>query len=224
MKKMLGPDSPLFQFLSRVGELIILNFFFLICSVPLVTVGASLAAMTKVTQNYALGAEPGVFRAFFRAFRDNFRQATVVWLAMVLIAAALVGDMLLIGAFLTGTAAFLLRCLTLALAIVLLAVFSYLFPLLVRYDNTLRQHAQNAFLLAVIKLPRTLGVTVLNALPFVLAYFSPFRFLQTLSFWVIIGCAVVSYLDSILLCPVLRELEKDRTFPEEAPAVTDKAE
>lgn len=208
MKKVLGPDSPLFQFLSRVGELIILNFFFLVCSVPLVTAGASLAALTKATQNFALGIEPGVTRTFFRAFRDNFRQATIAWLVMVLVAAALVGDVLLIQAFLTGTTAFLLRFLVIALGVVLLAAFSYLFPLLVRYDNTMRQHAQNAFLLAIVKLPRTVGVTALNAMPLALLYFSPFRFLQTLSFWAIIGCAVVSYLDSLLLAPVLRELEK----------------
>ena len=210
MRKILGPDSPLFQFLSRVGELIIVNFFFLVCSVPVITVGASLAAMNKVAQNYALGLGPGVTRTFFRAFRDNFKQATVVWLAMAVIAAALAADLLLVNAYLAGTTLFLLRCLVLLLAIVLLAVCSYLFPLLVRYDNTLRQHIQNALLLAIVKLPRTLAVTVLNALPFVLLYLSPFRFLQTLSFWAIIGCAVFSYLDAILLAPVLRELEKDR--------------
>lgn len=215
MKRLLDLDSPVFQFLTRVGELIILNLFFLLCSIPLVTAGASLAAMTKVTQNYSLDIEPGVTRAFFRAFRDNFRQATVAWLALVFVFAALAGDLLLIQTFLTGTTAFLLRGLTLFLALALLAVFSYLFPLLVRYDNTFRQHLQNAFLLAIGKLPRTLCVTVLNALPFVFLYLSPFRFLQTLSFWAIVGCAVLSYLDSILLAPVLRELERDPNAPPE---------
>lgn len=212
----LNYDSPFFQFLCRVADLMIVNLLFLICSVPLVTVGASLAGMTKVTQNISLNAERGVIRTFFKGFRDNFKQATVVWLVIAVFIASLVCDMLLINGFVTGVAATVLRGLLVVLALACLAVASYLFPLLVRYENSLKEHTMNALILTIYKLPRTVALVALNAVPFVLLWFSVVTFLKSLAFWVIIGCAVISYLDNSLLAAVLAQLEKrDKIIPEE---------
>ena len=207
MKSFFNYDSPFFQFLCRVADLIIVNVLFLVCCVPVVTAGASLAAMTKVSQNIALDAPSGVVRTFFRAFRDNFRQATLAWLAIAVFVLSLVCDRLLIDAYLTGAPASALRALLAALALGCMALACYLFPLMVRYDNSLRQHVVNALVLAVSKLPRTVLMTALGSLPFALCYFSVVTFLKTLSFWVIIGCGTVSCLHSLLMAPVLAQLE-----------------
>ena len=207
MKSFLNYDGPFFQFLCRVADMIIVNVLFLVCSLPVVTIGASLAAMTKVSQNAALDAPAGVVETFFRAFRDDFKQATAAWLIILVFSASLVCDRLLIDAYLTGGLASVLRAVTVALAAGCLAVSCYLFPLMVRYDNTLRQHAVNALVLAVTKLPRTLGMTALGSIPFVMCYFSVVTFLKSLSFWVIIGCGVISFFQSLLMAPVLAQLE-----------------
>ena len=219
MKQRSLVDSPIFQFLSRVADLMIVNVLFLICCLPVVTVGASLAGLNKVAQNISLGKAPSVVKTFFRAFRGNFKQATVVWLALALIAASLVCDRLLIDTFLAGgTLATVLRGFVWVVALACLAVASYLYPLIVRYDNGLRQHIQNAMILTIYKLPRTLALVVLNAAPFALLYFSVIGFLKSLAFWVIIGCGVIAYLDSALLSPVLAQLEKrDKNEPVDEP-------
>lgn len=207
MKSFFNYDSPFFQFLNRVADLIIVNVLFLVCCVPLITVGASLAGLTKVTQNIALNAEGGVVKTFFRAFRDDFKQATAVWLVMAAFLAALFCDRILVDGYLTGGPAAALRGLLLALALACLAVACYLYPLLVRYDNTLKQHILNAILLAVSKLPRTALMTAAGALPFVLCYFAPAAFLKSLAFWAIIGCGFISCIQSYLMSPVLAQLE-----------------
>ena len=61
MKGLFSMDNPFMQFLARVGEMILANFLFLICSIPVVTCGAALTAMNKVTQNIAYNEDKGVF-------------------------------------------------------------------------------------------------------------------------------------------------------------------
>ncbi len=219
MRQKLFTESPIFQFLSRVADMMIVNVLFIVCCLPVVTVGASLAGLTKVTQNISLGKAPSVIKTFFRAFRGNFKQATITWLALALIAASLVCDLLLIDTFLPGTTvAAVLRGLVLVVALACLAVASYLFPLIVRYDNGLKQHLQNAMILTIYKLPRTIAMVALNAVPFVLLWLSVISFLKSLAFWFVIGFGVISYLDNALLSSVLAQLEKrDKDEPVDEP-------
>ena len=84
---------------------------------------------------------------------------------------------------------------------------AYIFPLIARYENTLREHFVNAGVLMIVKLPRTLAMVLLNALPAIIAYFSLPLFFKTLIFWLLLGFAFASYIASTLLTPVFRELE-----------------
>ena len=208
MKKLFDMDNPIVRFMGRVGDLIVLNALFIVCSLPLVTVGASLTAMIKVIQGILLGSEPGMFKTFFRAFRKNFVQATAAWLILAALTAAMGYNLALVGANFTGGPAACLKYLMCALLVVLLAAAGYIFPLIARYENSLRQHLLNALILAIAKLPRTLCVTALNVLPAALAYFSMRIFLYSIAVWVLVGFAALCWLDCLLLRPVLRQLEQ----------------
>lgn len=212
MKNLFNLDNPFIQFLSRVGDLIILNFLFLVCSVPVFTIGASIAAMQKTTQAIVYDEDNGTLKTFFRAFRDNFKQATIVWLLMLLFAASCVCNYLLISGFIEGMAAMLLKWLIVVLSAVVVILAVYIFPLIVRYRNTLREHAMNALILSVVKLPRTIGLVALAALPVIIAVISLQTFLTTLVFWMAVGFGFTSYMSSVLLKPVFAELE-DKTGP-----------
>ena len=208
MKKLFDMNNPVFRFMGRVADLIMLNALFLVCSLPLVTVGASLTAMIRVIQGIQADSEPGMAKGFFRSFRQNFRQATVVWLVLVILAAVMVYNFFLISANFTGTFALAMKVVMGAVTIVLLAAAGYIFPLIARYENTLKQHMLNALILAVAKLPRTLCILALNVLPFALAYFSMRAFLYSIAIWILGGFAILSWLDCWLLRPVLRQLEQ----------------
>lgn len=207
MKDFFNLESPLMQLLTRVGDMIIANALFLICSVPLVTIGASAAALNKVTQSIVLDEDSGTVKTFFRAFRENFRQATAVWLMMAVFAAASVCNYLLITGFIAGSAATILKGVLAVLAVLVLVLAAYMFPLMVRYTNTLREHAVNALILAVVKLPRTVLLVLLGGLPILILCLSIQTFVSTMVFWLTIGFAFTSYMSSVLLRPVFRELE-----------------
>lgn len=201
-------ENPFIQFLVRVGDLMILNALFILCSLPVVTLGASLTAMHRVTQNMLFEQEEPLLKAFFRAFRQNFRQSTLAWLVELVVIVSLVCDVLLVMAYFDGGLAKAMYILVAVLAILVAGVFSYLMPLIARYENGMRQQVNNAVVLAIIKLPKTVLLMLLNLLPVILLLISVPVFVQTLIFWVIIGFAFVSFLTSSILKPVFQQLEK----------------
>ena len=212
MKELFNIESPFMQLLTRVGDLIIVNFLFLVCCTPLVTIGASAAALHKVTQAIVLDEDNGIVKTFFRAFRDNFRQATALWLMVVVFAAAMVCNYLLIGTFVAGMAGTVLKGVLVLAAVVVLLLAAYMFPLMVRYTNTMRQHAVNALILSVVKLPRTVALVLLSGLPILILCLSLETFVSTMVFWLTIGFAFTGYMSAVVLKPVFRELE-DSTGP-----------
>ena len=121
---------------------------------------------------------------------------------------SLVCDVLLVMAYFDGGLAKAMYILVAVLAILVAGVFSYLMPLIARYENGMRQQVNNAVVLAIIKLPKTIILVLMNLLPVILLLISVPVFVQTLIFWVIIGFAFVSFLTSSILKPVFQELEK----------------
>ena len=208
MKNLLNLESPLMQMLTRIGDLILLNVLFLICCIPVITAGASIAALHKMTQEIVYETDSSTVKGFFRAFRANFKQATAVWLVVCVVAASLICDYLLIITFFSGSEAVKWMLILLAvLAVLVVCVVAYMFPLLVRYENKLRNHLTNAVILAIIKLPRTLGMLALIAMPLIILTLDLNMFLQTLIFWIFIGFAFTTYMQTNLLKAVFTELE-----------------
>ncbi|MCI6851873.1 MAG: YesL family protein [Clostridiales bacterium] len=208
MRNLFNYENPFIQFLVRVGDLIILNVLFILCSAPVVTLGASLTALHRVTQNMLFEQEEPLLKAFFRAFRQNFKQSTLAWLVELVVIVSLVCDVLLVMAYFNGGLAKAMYILVAVLAILVAGVYAYLMPLIARYENGMRQQVNNALVLAIIKLPKTLLLVFLNLLPVILVLISVPVFVQTLIFWVVIGFAFVSFIESSILKPVFQQLEK----------------
>lgn len=79
MGSILGIDGPVYHFLSRVVELILLNIVFILFSLPIVTIGASVTAMFSITLKMVRGEEGGLINGFWQAFKNNFKQSTLIW-------------------------------------------------------------------------------------------------------------------------------------------------
>ncbi len=207
MKNLFNLDNPFLQFLARIGDMILVNFLFLICSLPVITIGASLTALHKVGQDMSAEEERSSIRTFFRAFRENFKQATAAWLLVLIFFIGMGCNLLLIAAYLTGLPAQVCKWLLYLVIFLMLSITAYLFPLIARYENTLRQHFINASVLAVVKLPRTVLAVALNVLPLAVAYLSIPTFIRTLVFWFTLGFSMTSYITGILFQPVFTEIE-----------------
>ena len=160
--KLFSIESPLFKFFDRLWDLIKLNFFWLICSLPLVTIGASTAAAFSITLHMADDTEGYIVKPFFKAFKENLKKGIPM------------GIIFLIG----GYALYLLFQLAfnaekyegwflaaaIILAVLLFTGFVYSFALLARYENGFIATIMNSYRISIRYIGRTLLLAVLIAL------------------------------------------------------------
>ena len=163
MSKVLDINGKLFRFMSRVGDILLLNLMMLLCSLPVVTAGAAVAAVYDMSLRLLRGEEGYLIPGYFRAFRSNFKQATKLWLICMAVIAVIAGD-LLVRPYLPQ---FTLPLTVVAWVqwILLLALALYAFPLLVRYENNLGRILYNSAVLALCNLPKTAAMVLISSLP-----------------------------------------------------------
>jgi len=160
MNRLFDLDGPVMQFITKIAYSAYLNLLWLICCLPIVTAGAATTALFYVSLKVAKNEEGNITKMFFRSFRENFKKATVIWLILLAVGLVLAVDgyifyhMCFENIFWTvGTAVFLVALA--AYAIILM----YIFPLLSRFENTVRAMFVNSIMLGM----RFLLCTVLMA-------------------------------------------------------------
>ena len=84
MNGLFTPNSRFMRYLNRLADLMILNLLFLLTSIPIFTIGASLTALYSVCFRLGTDREGSTFRDYFAAFKENFRQATSLFLLLLL--------------------------------------------------------------------------------------------------------------------------------------------
>lgn len=189
-------------FMTRIGQicvLVVFNLLWLLCCLPVLTAGASSAALAEVLLRYPQQTVGSAFIEFFAAFRRQLRRATPVWLLLLVCGAVLAVDYhYLVLRQLTDT--------FWAMAVFLPALFVYgfllvwVFPVLAaaRGDSALRV-LRNAGLLAVAYLGRSLLCAVLLLIPPAMALFRPDLFGVLLVFWLMIGYALLAWAQILLI-------------------------
>lgn len=197
-------DSPLMRGLSHLADLMLLNILAVICSIPIFTIGASASALY-----YAVGHlqedEGSPTRDFFQAFLQNFKKATIIWLILAAIGAALLfATLYYLPVNMTGG--------TILLAITCLAwllwafLFAWVFPLQCKFENTVRRTIHNALLLSLGYFPRSLLMAVLNAVPVAVALLLPWYFLAGGIAWLGIWFSLAASINWRLLKKPLERL------------------
>ncbi len=159
MSKLFRMDSPLMRFLTKIADLMVLNILFCVTSIPLITIGASWTALYSVTLKMVRDEEGSVSRSYFRSFRQNFRQATLLWLGVLVVLALLVLDIRVLNGMAGGTAPGLLRVGVEILALLGIMVLQYLLPSLARFEASLADTLKNACMMALAHLPKTALMT-----------------------------------------------------------------
>ena len=92
MKSLFSLDSPFGQKLTLLSNLVLLNLLWILCSIPIVTMGAATAAMYHVIFLYITNQDDAVIKPFFKAFAGSLKQATAVWLLHLLCGGMLVAE------------------------------------------------------------------------------------------------------------------------------------
>ena len=179
MNKIFNFEGPVFSFLSRLADLFWLNLLFIICCIPVITVGAAGTALYYVTLKMAKDEEGYITKSYFKSFKDNFLQATAIWVLILVIVAILLTDLRIAnggnvaGIFNDPSVSSVVIVAVGVMAIVILMTLTYVFPLLAQFDNTVFNTVKNAFLISIRHLPYTFLMIVTNLIPVALIWFSP---------------------------------------------------
>lgn len=205
MGQIFSLDNPIWRFMSRVADIVILNLLVMLFSLPVITAGAAWTAMYFVTIRMVRKEERYVVKDFLRSFKQNFKQATIIWLLALVAAGVFVGD-ILIYKEIPDQIPMVLMIVIMVLAYLVFGTLIYVFPLLSRFYNTVTGTLKNAFLVSIVNIPYTVLFIFWAVLPFAVLYFV----VELAPFVLLFGFSGPAYLTSIYWVKILAKFEPEK--------------
>ena len=194
-------ESPLGRLLCALSDLITLNLLWLLGCLPVVTIGASTAALYAVARELTEGRCSGVFPAYREAFRANLKKSTATFVLLAVVGIILAADVLLL---LGGAFPLWVTALTAIPVVVFILCAGYVFPLQSRFDHTLRGTLLNRLIMGMIHMPVSLITAALNLLPAVWLMMYPYSFFKALPVWLLVGFSLTAMANTLLFDRVFR--------------------
>lgn len=201
MGKIFNLDSPVVQAVGKVGQMMITTLTWLVLCLPIVTVGASTVAMCRMMINLKED-KYCTFREFFRAFKENFKKATLLWLFLLACMAVLTVAfylVVLVESSILRMIALIVFCLLFFLTYI---VAIYVFPLTAYFENTVLATIRNAIGMGLGNLRQSIFAIALTLLPLVLMLVSMQLFLVLLFLLVVVAPSAICYGIVCILLPV----------------------
>lgn len=138
----------------RIVDTIVLSVLWMVCSLPIVTIGASSTAFYYAFHKSVRNRRGYAWQSFFHSFKSNFKQTLKVWLLMLFLYLFLAFDYIILQAMLeensgAGALSNIILCI-----IMLVTLWSlYLFPYIARFENSTKTILRNCMLMALMNLP-----------------------------------------------------------------------
>lgn len=200
--KFFSIESPLYKFMQRLTEVLILNLLWLLFSLPVVTIGCSTAAAFSVAMKFVDESEGHIRNDFISAFKANWKQGLPLGLISIVAFAAVYLDFRLADIMEKGLPFLIIGFLT---AYFLCFSIIYVFPLIVRYENTLTNSLKNSFRLGMKHIGRTILLIFVVAFELAVIFWNA----VTLFIGALIGPACIIYTISGTAMHIFHETEKD---------------
>lgn len=151
MNRLLNPNARIWRYMARLGDLFLLNFLFLVTSVPIITIGASATALYTVVFRFDTVREQGTFKSYFRAFRSEFKQATLLWLPILIF-----GIFLCVNLYLFASLGGYYKYINIFFGVLLaldLFVAAYAFPMLSQFNDSNKMIIVNSLVMSIAYFP-----------------------------------------------------------------------
>ncbi len=207
-------DNVIVRALNKICDMVCLNILWLVCCIPVITIGASTTALYTIMLKMVKNEEGYIFRGFFRAFKSNFKQSTVIWIVLLLAGIICRIDAGAAGTI-SGTAGLIMRSVFYLIGFILLSVMIYVFPLTARYENSIRATFRNALILTVAKLPYTVLMAVVTAAAVIASLWNSVTLMFAIPLWLLIGGSLIAWINSYILLRVFCIFEDNENSTEE---------
>jgi uncharacterized membrane protein YesL len=236
MSKLFDLDSPLMRILNKVADLMILNvatllfcapglfsgyvalqiymsegvinllaiLMFVVLSIP---IGSALTGMHFVLLKMVRGDEAYIIKDFWKSFKLNFKQASVIWLIFEVAGFLLIADYKIYMG--SDTFPKIMLIMTGVVAIVIFIIYIYVFPVLSRFSNTIANTIKNSFLMSVLGLPRTLGMILITGASFALPVLGATLIYRIFPLYILFGLSLPGFLCALLYSPLFKRFEPE---------------
>lgn len=199
--KFFSVDSPFYKFITKLWDIAQLNFCWLLCSLPIVTIGASSVAACSVALRMAEDTEGYIVKSFFKAFKENLKAGIPLGLLTMVAVYAVYLDFQFWGA--TESVMFLVMGIV-AIFIFIMGLL-YAFPLMARYENSFIRTLKNSCDISTRFFLQTLLVVFIVALEIALFMWNTTMMLLG----VIFGPATIIYTICAFAIRFFRQIEKE---------------
>ena len=195
-------DSLFGRLFGTLGDIIISNFLFVLCCLPVFTAGASLTSLHYVFLKRRRKSDEGVIRLFFSSFNENFKQSTAAWLLLLMLLLITLIDRRAFSENSALPGGNALSVLFTALSILFFTVGLYLFAVIAAFSNSLKNLILQSIFFAVTHLPQTLLMMAGIVLAVLLTLHSFFTLAFIGSLWIFFGFGLFAWLYSFLLIKI----------------------
>ena len=201
MNAIFSPDSKLMGGLSLLADMIVVNCLYLLCCIPIFTIGAARVALYCVGMCWARRESAGV-KKYISVFISSIKSTFALWATVLLCGVFLIADIPYesIGV-----------CALVILTVLYLFVASQIFLLASQFDNSFKQTIANAFLISFAYPIRSIVHIILLVLPVVVFLFLPKVFVHAGLLWFLLYFSLEVYLDSLIIRPVYARLQTQKS-------------
>lgn len=164
-------DGKLFRFGTKLTDLMIINLLTLLCCLPIFTIGPALTAMHYVLLRLYRDEEGYIVKGYFKSFKENFKQATLIWLIYLGIIAVVGLDAWVIAKGGLAIPAFIKYALVFV-GVVGTFSLTWVFVLQSRYENPIKATIKNSFIVSVANFFKTVMMLIMLLVPALLIFIS----------------------------------------------------
>ena len=205
-------SSGFFRFFSRIAELMLLNFLFILCCLPIVTAGASLSALYSVSLKLIRHQDSYIVRDFFRAFRQNLKQGILIHLLFCAAASIIITDLVFLWNIMEQSELYKgVFFVMVVIALFLFCASMYVYPLLAQFKNTLKGYFRNAAILSIKHLRYTIMFFLIAIAPFFPAMLISGALEWMILIYLLFGFSGTVYIQSLSFATIFDTYIEDET-------------
>ncbi len=199
MSNLFNMDNPFFTTLGKICDMLFLSVVWALICIPVITIGPANTALYYATVKVIRRERGYLFREFFKSFKMNFKRAAIIGVILTLIFVVMGFDLMWSYANMNGSGSTgsILFGIFIAITFVLVCFSTYAFPVLSRFDMTVKQLVKAAAFMSMRHLPFTLAMVVVTAAGVVGVLFIPLL--------IFIVPALVTLINSLLMERILKK-------------------
>lgn len=197
-------DSPLMSFLNTVFDLMFLNILCFICCIPIITIGPALAAKYDVAMRIVRKEEPTIFRHFFRAFKNNFKQSIIIWSVLLVACFLLFIDWNWIFQNGIGNVSPFYLMAAIITTLIVSFIIMTIFPIIARFQVTIREAFKTSVLFSMVYFLGLLSVSIIS----VFSVYLCIKYMRFLPLVVVVSHVIIVFCLCLILVRGFSRLEE----------------